>query len=52
MPAYGYDHLHFRSEDPRAAKVFWKEMFGARVVSEGGLGDSPIFDPDLNCATE
>ena len=48
MPTYGYDHLHFRSEDPHAARKFWEEMFGARVVDEGDLGGSPLFSFDLN----
>ena len=26
MAKFGYDHLHFRSEDPHAAKEFWENM--------------------------
>ena len=48
MPTYGYDHLHFRSEDPHAARKFWQEMFGVKVVDEGDLGGSAIFSFNLN----
>ena len=43
MPTCRYDHLHFRSEYPHAARKFWKEVFGAKVLDEGDLGGSPIF---------
>ena len=32
MAKFGYDHLHFRSEDPHAAKEFWENMFAAKVI--------------------
>lgn len=48
MPTYGYDHLHFRSEDPHAARKFWEDMFGAKVLEEGKLGGAPSFNMDLN----
>ena len=48
MVTYGYDHIHFRSEDPHSARKFWEEMFSAKVISEGDLGGSPMFEMDLN----
>ena len=51
MATYGYDHLHFRSEDPHAARKFWEEMFGATVVQERELGGAPSFNMDLNGMT-
>jgi catechol 2,3-dioxygenase-like lactoylglutathione lyase family enzyme len=51
MATYGYDHLHFRSEDPHAARKFWEEMFGATVVQERKLGGAPSFNMDLNGMT-
>lgn len=48
MATYGYDHLHFRSEDPHAARKFWEEMFGAKLVQERELGGAPSFNMDLN----
>ncbi len=48
MATYGYDHLHFRSEDPHAARKFWEEMFGATVLEERKLGGAPSFNMDLN----
>lgn len=48
MATYGYDHLHFRSEDPHAARKFWEEMFGAQLVQERELGGAPSFNMDLN----
>jgi catechol 2,3-dioxygenase-like lactoylglutathione lyase family enzyme len=48
MATYGYDHLHFRSEDPRAARKFWEDMFGATLVQERELGGAPSFNMDLN----
>lgn len=48
MPTHRYDHIHFRSEDPHAARKFWEEMFGAKMVRERELGGAPSFDFDLN----
>jgi lactoylglutathione lyase len=48
MPTYSYDHIHFRSEDPRAARKFWEDTFGATVVRESDLGGAPSFTFDLN----
>ena len=48
MVTYSYDHMHFRSEDPRAARTFWEDAFGARVVQERELGGAPSFTFDLN----
>ena len=48
MATYGYDHLHFRSEDPHGARKFWENMFGAKVNAERKLGGAPSFDMDLN----
>ena len=48
MATYRYDHIHFRSEDPHAARKFWEEMFGAKVVQERELGGAPSFHFDLN----
>ncbi|MDP6367616.1 MAG: VOC family protein [Nitrospinota bacterium] len=51
MATYGYDHIHFRSEDPNAARKFWEEMFGATLVHERKLGGAPSFDMVLNGMT-
>jgi catechol 2,3-dioxygenase-like lactoylglutathione lyase family enzyme len=51
MATYGYDHLHFRSEDPHAARKFWEDMFGAKLVQERELGGAPSFNMDLNGMT-
>ncbi len=48
MATYRYDHIHFRSEDPLAARAFWEETFGATVVRENLLGGAPSFTFDLN----
>lgn len=48
MAVYRYDHIHFRSEDPHAARKFWEEMFGAKVTLERELGGAPSFTFDLN----
>ncbi|MBT3350504.1 MAG: VOC family protein [Nitrospinaceae bacterium] len=48
MAKFGYDHIHFRSEDPHAARKFWEEMLGATVVQERELGGAPSFNMDLN----
>ena len=48
MAPYRYDHIHFRSEDPLAARAFWEETFGATVVRENLLGGAPSFTFDLN----
>ncbi|MEE9274761.1 MAG: VOC family protein [bacterium] len=48
MAAYRYDHIHFRSEDPHAARKFWEDMFGAEMVRERELGGAPSFDFDLH----
>ncbi|MDA1000981.1 MAG: VOC family protein [bacterium] len=48
MAVYRYDHIHFRSEDPHAARKFWEEMFGAKVTQERELGGAPSFNFDLN----
>jgi lactoylglutathione lyase len=48
MAHYAYDHIHFRSEDPRAASAWWKSTFGAAVVQERTLGGAPSFTMDLN----
>ena len=48
MAKFGYDHLHFRSEDPHAAKEFWENMFAAKVIQERELGGAPSFNMDLN----
>jgi len=48
MPRFAYDHLHFRSEDPHAARKFWEEMFGAKMVLQRELGGAPAFNMDLN----
>jgi hypothetical protein len=34
MATYGYDHIHFRSEDTHAARAYWENTFGAPVVQE------------------
>ena len=48
MATYKYDHIHFRSEDPHAARKFWEEMFGAECTRERELGGAPSFTMDLN----
>ena len=48
MATYGYDHLHFRSEDPRTARTFWESMFDATLLQERELGGAPSFHMDLN----
>lgn len=48
MAKFSYDHIHFRSEDPHAARKFWEEMLGAKCVHERELGGAPSFDMDLN----
>jgi lactoylglutathione lyase len=48
MATYSYDHIHFRSEDPEAARVFWEQTFGATVLQERKLGGAPSFTLDLN----
>lgn len=48
MATFGYDHIHFRSEDPHAARKFWEEMFGAKLVQERELGGAPSFNMNLN----
>jgi catechol 2,3-dioxygenase-like lactoylglutathione lyase family enzyme len=48
MARFDYDHLHFRSEDPHAARKFWEEMLGAKLVRERELGGAPSFNMDLN----
>ena len=48
MATYRYDHIHFRSEDPHAARKFWEGMFGAKVIQERELGGAPSFHFDLN----
>jgi lactoylglutathione lyase len=48
MATFSYDHIHFRSEDPHAARKFWEEAFGAKVVQERELGGAPSFTLDLN----
>ena len=48
MAKFGYDHIHFRSKDPHAARKFWEEMLGATVVQERELGGAPSFNMDLN----
>ena len=48
MATFSYDHIHFRSEDPHAARTFWEEAFGAKVVQERELGGAPSFTFDLN----
>ncbi len=48
MATYGYDHMHFRSEDPHAARAYWENTFGATVVQERELGGAPSFTFDLN----
>ncbi len=48
MATYSYDHIHFRSEDPHAARTFWEDTFGAVVVRESDLGGAPSFTFDLN----
>ena len=48
MAMYRYDHLHFRSEDPHAARKFWEEMFGAKMLLQRELGGAPSFRMDLN----
>lgn len=48
MATYGYDHIHFRSEDPHAARAFWEDSFGAKVLQERDLGGAPSFTLDLN----
>lgn len=48
MATYGYDHIHFRSEDPHAARAYWENTFGATVVQERELGGAPSFTFDLN----
>ena len=48
MATYRYDHIHFRSEDPLAARAFWEGTFGATVVRENLLGGAPSFTFDLN----
>ena len=56
MAKFGYDHLHFRSEDPHAAKEFWEKMFAAKVIQERELGGAyqdslPAFTNDpAQCA--
>ncbi len=51
MAKFGYDHIHFRSEDPLAARKFWEEMFGATLVQERELGGAPSFNMTLNGMT-
>ena len=51
MAQYGYDHMHFRSEDPHGARKFWEDMFGAKLVQERELGGAPSFNMDLNGMT-
>lgn len=48
MATFGYDHIHFRSEDPHAARKFWEEMFGAKLIQERELGGAPSFNMNLN----
>ncbi|MEK6709393.1 MAG: VOC family protein [Nitrospinota bacterium] len=48
MAKYQYDHIHFRSEDPHAARKFWEAMFGAKVLAERELGGAPSFQMDLS----
>ncbi len=47
MVTYRYDHMHFRSEDPHAARKFWEDMFGAKMIKESDLGGAPLFEMDL-----
>ena len=47
MATYAYDHIHFRSEDPHAAREYWEKNFGATVVREKELGGAPSFTFDL-----
>jgi catechol 2,3-dioxygenase-like lactoylglutathione lyase family enzyme len=51
MAKFGYDHIHFRSEDPHAARKFWEDMLGATLVRERELGGAPSFNMDLNGMT-
>ena len=48
MATYAYDHIHFRSEDPHAAREYWETNFGAKVVREKELGGAPSFTFDLH----
>lgn len=48
MVNYKYDHNHFRSEDPLAARKFWEEIFGAKLIQESEIGGALSFRFDLN----
>ena len=45
---YGYDHLHFRSGDPKAAAGFYVDKFGATITAQDELGGAPVYRMDLN----
>jgi lactoylglutathione lyase len=48
MATFGYDHIHFRSEDPHVAREYWEKNFGATVVREKELGGARSFTFDLH----
>ena len=42
MPNYWYDHIHLISPDPVKTAEFYEEMFNAKRVSVGELGEGRV----------
>lgn len=49
-PKFSFDHIHICSEDPKAAALWYQEIFGADIVAEYELRDAPQIHVELGSA--
>lgn len=43
--AYGFEHVHIKSKDPRKTARWWADMFGAKVLPEAQASGGALFCP-------
>ncbi len=48
---FSFDHIHITSEDPKAAALWYQEMFGADITKEYELRGAPQIHVELGAAT-
>ena len=46
--AFRFNHIHFKSPDPKKTAQWYVDFFGAKIVSEGQNANGPTFRLDLH----
>lgn len=48
MPTFTYDHIHLRAQDPTAMATYYREVFGAKVISAMQPNGRPRIEMNLD----